>query len=248
MQYLPIPVVLAAFLLWWTLCAVHKLPATMFPSPAQVWTGFLQEINSGRLWNDIIASLWRVFIGFGLSVALGVPCGLWLGGSAWARAALMPSVNFLRSLSPIAWIGFAIVWFGVGDKPAIFLIFLSVFFPLTVSVSSSVSTLPSVYFRVARDYGIEGVERLSQVVLPAILPELITALRVSMGIAWVVLVAAEMVGARSGLGFAIYDDRNALRQDLLVVHMIVIGVIGVALDRILLSLKKIPSVRWGYER
>src|SRR5579862_159886 len=244
----PFLVAAAALLLWQALCTLHLLPHAMFPTPHDVVLGFEEEIRAGRLFNDLIASLWRVAIGFGLAVLLAVPFGLWIGSSMRARQALMPAINFMRSLSPIAWLGFAVVWFGLGDRPAIFLIFLSVFFPLAVTVGSAVATIPAVYFRVARDYGIEGRELLARVVLPAIMPQLITALRVAIGVSWVVLVAAEMVAGRDGLGYAIQDDRNGLRQDLLVVHMIVIGLVGIVLDRLLLRLTRVPSVRWGYER
>lgn len=244
----PFLVALALLTGWQLLCMMHLLPHTMFPTPTEVWGGLLFEVRSGRMRDDIIASLWRVAVGFGLAVLLGVPFGLWLGRSALGRTALMPAINFLRSLSPIAWLGFSVVWFGIGDASAIFLIFLSVFFPLSVSVTAAVASLPAVYLRVARDFGMSGRELLSRVVLPAVTPQLITALRLAMGVAWVVLVAAEMNAGRDGLGFAIQDDRNGLRQDLLVVHMIVIGLIGLLLDRTLLLLTHIPSVRWGYDR
>lgn len=243
----PILVALGAVLLWQLLCVTRALPHAVFPTPAEVCAGFIEEARSGRLLDDLVASLWRVGVGFGLAVMVGIPFGLWLGSRLLARQALMPAVNFLRSLSPIAWLGFAVAWFGVGDAPAIFLIFLSVFFPLAVAVASASASIPSVYLRVAQEYGMRGSERLRQVILPAIMPQLITALRIAVGVAWVVVVAAEMVAGRDGLGWAIQDDRNALRQDLLVVHMLVIGLAGLALDRILLGLTRIPSVRWGYE-
>lgn len=239
---------LALLVAWQLLCALRLLPHTLFPTPAEVGRGFVEELRSGRLFADIAASLWRVAVGFGLAVLGGVPFGLWLGRSAGGRSTLMPAINFLRSLSPIAWLGFAVVWFGIGDPSAIFLIVLSVFFPLAVAVAAAVASLPAVYLRVARDFGVSGGNLLARVVLPAITPQLITALRLAMGVAWVVLVAAEMNAGRDGLGFAIQDDRNGLRQDLLVVHMIVIGLIGLLLDRALLRLTRIPSVRWGYDR
>ncbi len=243
----PLLVAVAALAVWWAMCALHLLPHSIFPTPRDVVLGFGEELRMGRLFNDLIASLFRFVLGFGLAVLFGVPFGLWLGSSPGARRALMPAINFFRSLSPVAWIGFAALWFGIGDKPAIFLIFLSVFFPLAVAVGAAVSTIPAVYFRVAGDYGMQGRELLGRVVLPAILPQLITTLRVGAGVAWVVLVAAEMLAGREGLGWAIWDDRNGLRQDLLVVHMIVIGLIGVFTDRLLMRLTQIPSVRWGYE-
>lgn len=246
--FLPVLVGALALVLWQVLSATGVFVSTMFPSPAAVWAGLGEEWHAGRLWNDTIASLFRVAAGFGLGTLLGVPCGLGLGQSSLARAAFLPGVNFFRSLSPLAWLGFAILWFGIGDASAIFLIFLSTFSPIVLATIAAVDTIPNVYFRVARDYDLRGRQKLMQIILPAILPQLITTLRVTAGIAWVVVVAAETNGAQDGLGFAIVDARNALAPELLMANMLVIGIIGVGLDRLLLRLTRIPSVRWGYER
>jgi NitT/TauT family transport system permease protein len=247
-RLLPIIVLILIVGLWWGLSALHIFPESAFPSPQSVVRGFGEEIRAGRLFDDLIASLFRVLTGFALAVALGVPLGLLLGQRARARAALMPTINFFRNLSPLAWIPFAILWFGIGDKPAIFLIFMASFFPMALATIAAVASIPTVYFRVAQNYGYRGTELLKQVTLPAIVPQVITALRITAGLAWVVVVAAEMIAGQDGLGFAIWDSRNGLRIDLLVVNMIVIGFIGVVIDRLLLQLTRIPSIRWGYER
>lgn len=245
---LPSAVALGFVAVWtiaWRLQLFHE---SAFPSPMAVLHAFLTEARHGRILNDLITSLFRVCAGFGLSVALGVPAGLLLGLKAPARAAFLPSVNFFRNLSPLAWIPFAILWFGVGDAPSIFLIFLSAFFPVIVATMAAVASIPSVYLRLAQEYGMSGWERLWAVTLPAIMPQTITTLRVTAGISWLVVVAAEMIAGRDGLGFAVMDSRNGLRTDILVVEMIVIGLVGVAIDRALMQLTRIASVRWGYER
>ena len=247
-RLLPLLVLLLALLIWSALSLLRVFPESVFPSPAAVARGFMEEVQTGRLLNDMVASLFRVTAGFALAVALGLPLGLWLGHGARARQALLPAVNFFRNLSPLAWIPFAILWFGIGDLPAIFLIFMASFFPIVLATVAAVASIPTVYFRVARDYGFRGAELLTQVTLPAIAPQVITALRVTAGLAWVVVVAAEMIAGRDGLGFASWDARNGLRMDLLVVGMIVIGLIGVLIDRMLVQLMRLPSVRWGYER
>ena len=234
--------------LWAALASLGLFPPSLFPHPGAVARGVLLEARSGRLLDDAIASLFRVLSGFLLAVATGVPAGLLLGHSARARQAFLPTVNFFRSLSPLAWIPFAILWLGIGDPPAIFLIFMAAVFPMILSTCAAVANIPSVYFRVARDLGIEGAELLREVTLPAIAPQVITALRVTAGLSWLVVVAAEMIAGRDGLGFAVWDARNGLRIDLLAASMVVIGLIGVALDRLLVRLSRIPSVRWGYER
>lgn len=234
--------------LWAFVASLRVFPDSLFPTPFAVARGLVLELRSGRLLDDVVASLFRVSCGFFLAVVLGVPAGLLVGHSTRARQAFLPLVNFFRSLSPLAWIPFAILWLGIGDPPAIFLIFMAAFFPVILSTAAAVASIPSVYFRVARDLGIEGAELLREVTLPAIAPEVITTLRVTAGLSWLVVVAAEMIAGRDGLGFAVWDARNGLRIDLLGAAMVVIGLIGVVLDRLLVLLTRIPSVRWGYER
>ncbi len=250
LKYIALPSLtfLAMLTLWFTLSTLKVFPESAFPSPAQTWDGFLEELQRGRLFNDTIASLYRVGLGFGLAVVTSVPLGLLMGLNLHARIALLPSVNFFRSLSPLAWIPFAILWFGIGDNPAIFLIFMSAFFPMALATLAAVANIPTVHFRAARDYGLTGMELMTDVTIPAIMPQVITALRVTAGMAWVVVVAAEMIAGRDGLGFLITDARNQLRPDLVVVGMVVIGIIGIVLDQLLMQMTKIPSVRWGYER
>lgn len=245
---LPIIVLVAVILLWGFASYIDLFPAYAMPSPVAVIKSFKEEFLAGRLINDIIASLWRVAIGFVLSAVLGIPLGLWLGQHLYARKAFVPMLNFFRFLSPLAWIPFAILWFHIGDKPAVFLIFMATFFPLVLATMSAVATIPSIYFRVAKDYHYTGWGLLTKVTLPSVLPQVITALRVSYGIAWVVIVAAEMVGCQDGLGYGIWEARNGLRLDSAVCYMIVIGVLGMGIDRLLSQLTKLPNVRWGYER
>lgn len=245
---LPVLVLVAVILLWVMITYTNLFPAYALPAPGAVLKSFKEEFEAGRLLNDIVASLWRVAVGFVLSAVLGIPAGLWLGQHLYARQACVPMLNFFRFLSPLAWIPFAILWFHIGDKPAIFLIFMATFFPLALSTMSAVATIPSIYFKVAKDYNYKGMELLTKVTFPSILPQIITALRVSYGIAWVVIVAAEMVGCQDGLGYGIWDARNGLRLDSAVCYMIVIGVLGMGIDRMLAQLTKLPNVRWGYER
>ena len=245
---LPLTVGLGFLGLWALAWRLHLFHESAFPGPIAVFHAFIDEARGGRILNDLVTSLYRVFAGFGLAVIMGVPAGLFLGLKATARAAFLPTVNFFRNLSPLAWIPFAILWFGVGDAPSIFLIFLSAFFPVILATMAAVASIPSVYLQLAHEYGMNGWERLWEVTLPAIMPQIITTLRVTAGLSWLVVVAAEMIAGRDGLGFAVMDSRNGLRTDILVVEMFVIGLVGVAIDRVLVQLERIPSVRWGYER
>ena len=235
-------------LLWTLLWKKEVLPHASFPNPLEVGRGLREEARSGRLAEDITVSLFRVGMGATLAVLAGIPLGLLMGARLGSRLTLLPYVNFFRSISPIAWLGFAVAWFPLGDPATVFLIFQAAFWPLALGTLSATASVPAVYYRVARDYGFTPLETVTRITLPAVLPQLFTQLRLTMGLVWAVVVPAEMVAGKAGLGFAISDDRNALRPDLLVVHMIVIGLIGVVLDRVLVRLTRLPNVRWGYAR
>ncbi|HQU83297.1 MAG TPA: ABC transporter permease [Pyrinomonadaceae bacterium] len=233
---------------WSLLSASSSINAKYIPSPLKVLESFGQEIRNGRLFNDIIASLFRVSSGYLLGVVTAIPVGLLLGHyTLWQKAA-MPFVNFFRNLSPLTWIPFAILWFGIGDISVIFLILITVFFPLVLATTAAVANISKIYFRVAEDLRFTPFQTLTQVTFPAILPELVTALRVTAGISWLVVVAAEMIAGSDGLGYAVWDARNGLRIDLLIVEMIVIGILGIIIDRVLTLLSKNPRISWVYEK
>lgn len=244
----PMATGLVLLVTWFTLCRAGAFPPGTVPSPEDVALAFSDELASGRLLDDTIASLYRITWGFVSAVVCSVPLGLVITSSAGTRAALMPWINFFRSLSPIAWIPFAILWFGIGDPPAIFIIFLATFFQITLATAAAATSVPKVYYRVAEDMGMSPTAKLFNVTLPAIMPQLVIALRVAIGVAWMVVVAAEMIAVRSGLGFLIVDARNGLRMDLVVCGMITIGAIGIGLDLLFARLAHIPNVRWGFDR
>ena len=245
---LPICTGLAILAAWWIAWAAGLFPPGTVPRPVEVASAIGSELSSGRLLDDTIASLFRVAWGYTTAVVTAVPLGLVVGRHTRVREALLPWINFFRSLSPIAWIPFAIIWFGIGDPPAIFIIFIATFFQIALATAGAAAGVPKVYYRVAEDLGLTGRAVLFRVTLPAILPQLVTALRVAIGVAWMVVVAAEMIAVRSGLGFLIVDARNGLRMDLVVCGMITIGAIGIGLDLAFSRLTRIPSLRWGFER
>ena len=158
-----------------------------------------------------------------------------------------PVIQILRPISPIAWIPVAIMLFGIGDTAAVFLIFLAAFFPIVVSAMNGVRNVPAMYRRAGRNFGLSPSQLLSRVVLPAALPQMLVGLRIALGIAWLVVVAAEMIASNSGLGYLVIDARNSgKRYDLVVAAMIMIGVIGLALDLVIRRAERLRSVRWGF--
>ena len=201
---------------------------------------------SGRLPRDIVASLFRVTWGYLLAVVVGVPAGAALGWSTRSARAFGPLIEVLRPISPLAWIPLAILWLGVGDGAAVFLIFVAAVLPITVAAAAAVRAVPAVHIDAARNFGLGRVAVLRRVLLPGALPQLLVGLRIALGIAWLVVVAAEMIAVSSGLGFLIIESRNAGdRYDDVVAAMIAIGVIGLLLDRAMRRLERLPSVRWG---
>ncbi len=232
---------------WWGLVAVTQ--SAIFPTPWQVATGLYELVRDGTLFEHIGASLFRVGVGLLLAVALAIPLGLWMGWVAGAYATLNPIFQLLRPISPIAWIPIAILWFGVGDVSPIFLIFISSVFPMIVQTTDGVHTIERRYLRAAENFGVSRYTLFRQVVIPAVWPQIIIGMRIGLGVAWLVVVAAEMIALRSGLGYLIIDSRNAgNRYDLVIAGMIVIGLIGLLLDGAMRLLERHKSVRWRYVR
>ncbi len=234
------------FLVGWH-TAVKMSGSDIFPTPYEVLRGLGELARQGLLLKYIVASLFRVSWGFGLAVIVGVPLGLVLGWFRPAYAALNPFIQILRPISPIAWIPVAILWFGVKDTAPVFLIFLASVFPITVSAMAAVQNMQQVYLRAAQNFGLSGFPLFRRVIFPAALPQVITGIRIALGVAWLVVVAAEMIAVNSGLGYLIIDARNAgKRYDLVVAGMVMIGLIGLVLDLLVRRLEKFDEVRWGY--
>jgi NitT/TauT family transport system permease protein len=243
----PLAVLAALIALWWVV--VVQTESVIFPTPLQVVTGTLELAEDGTLWEHIGASLFRVACGFGLAALVAIPLGLWMGRVDGAYITLNPIFQILRPISPIAWIPLAILWFGVGNLSPVFLIFIASVFPMIVQTASGVHTIEKRYLRAAENFGVSRTTLFRLVIVPAVLPEIIVGMRIALGVAWLVVVAAEMIALRSGLGYLIMDSRNAgNRYDLVIAGMIIIGIIGLILDVVMRKLEGLKSVRWRYGR
>ena len=245
-KVLPSLLVLAAVVaIWWVVVVATR--SVIFPTPWQVVSGTLELAKDGTLWEHIGASLFRVGAGFLLAVLVAIPLGLWMGWVHGAFVTLNPLFQILRPISPIAWIPIAILWFGVGNASPIYLIFIASVFPMIVQTTAGVHTIEKRYLRAAENFGVPRSKLFLQVVFPATLPQIIVGMRIGLGVAWLVVVAAEMIALRSGLGYMIIDSRNAgNRYDLVVAGMIIIGLIGLALDGLMRLLENMKVVRWRY--
>jgi NitT/TauT family transport system permease protein len=230
---------------WWV--AVAATHTVIFPTPWDVVIGTWELLKDGSLWRHIAASLARVGAGFGLAVCVAVPLGLWMGWVHGAYLTLNPLFQILRPISPIAWIPIAILWFGVGDASPIYLIFISSVFPMVVQTTVGVHTIEKRYLRAAENFGVSRRTLFSKVVFPAVLPQIVIGMRIGLGVAWLVVVAAEMIALHSGLGYMIMDSRNAgNRYDLVIAGMIIIGLIGLSLDGLMRLMEQLKWVRWRY--
>ena len=230
--------------IWSGLVNFYDINERVFPGPLIVFESFWVLLLDGSLLKHTVASLYRVTVGFYLAAIIGIPLGIFIGRTELARNFLNPVIQFLKPISPLAWIPLAMLWFGIGDKPAIFLIFLACFFPLIVSTAIAVASINKVYFQVASNFNFSCFEKLLKITVPAIIPDLVTALRLTVSIAWLVVVAAEMIAVQSGLGYLILDSRNALRMDYVMVGMIAIGIIGLILDLVVTQLGKGKASVW----
>ena len=237
---------IAAILVVWHFAA-ERQTTHILPGPLAVAAGIVELSQRGLLLKYIVASLFRVTWGYVTAALLAIPIGLTIGWYRRSEMALNPLIQIFRPISPLAWIPISILWFGVGDVAAMFLIFLASFLPLTVTAMNAVANIPSVYVNAGRNFGLSQTQLVYHVLYPAVMPQLIIGLRITLGIAWLVVVAAEMIAVNSGLGFLIVDARNAgNRYDLVVAGMVLIGIIGLLLDIGMRSLEGIRSLRWGY--
>lgn len=199
-------------------------------SPVETWSGFGDLLDRGVLLSDAAVSLYRLVAGLAVAALLGVPLGLWLGLRRRAEAVAGPLVQFLRMISPLSWAPVAIAVFGIGNEPVIFLVAAAAIWPIMLSTSAGVHAMDPGYVDVARTMGASGWERLTRVVIPAVRPSILGGIRLALGTAWIVLVPAEMLGVRSGLGYQILNARDQLAYDQVMAVILVIGVLGFALD------------------
>jgi NitT/TauT family transport system permease protein len=215
------------------------------PAPLDAFRASRDTWADGTLIRNVVASLARFAVAYGVAALAGVSLGVVLGLRPLAWRAVDPVIQLLRPISPVAWFPLAVLWLGIGDLPAIAIIFVAAFYPALLATVSGVRRVNPMYLRVARNFGTRGRDVVLKVILPAAFPQIAMGLRIAVGAAWVYLVAGEMLGARSGLGFLIIDARNFLRTDLIVMAMALVGFIGFVIDRAVARLERGLDARWG---
>ena len=247
-----VPVLL--LLIWEFLARIGYLPPALLPAPSRVFMtwgdwifGFDESAQdiSGRWLSDALASSTRVFTGYVIAATLAITLGVAIGWWRWAERMIEPTLQMLRPIPPVSWIPLAIIWFGIANKPAIFLVFLGAFFPILMNTIHGVKTVNRDLLRAAAMAGARESQLLRFVVVPAALPSIFAGLRIGVGSAWMLTVTAEMVAVKSGLGYALWDSYYFLRYDLVIASMISIGLLGYLTDLIVKAIMN-RLLRWQH--
>jgi NitT/TauT family transport system permease protein/sulfonate transport system permease protein len=231
----PILLLLSA---WEAGCRLGWFDSNIFPPPSAILSALVDLAEAGLLWHDVFASVTRVCIGFSIAAAVAITLGLGLG--IWPRAAayVNPIIELIRPISVLAWIPLAILWFGLGDRSAWFIIFLGSFFPIFTNTYLGVRSVAPIHLRVAQCFGAGRWLFARRVLLPSALPFIIAGLRVGLGVGWTCVIAAELIAATSGLGYMIQLARTMIETEKVMAGMIVIGVIGFAMNAAMLWLER----------
>lgn len=250
----------AVLVLWQLLSAKGILNAHVLPSPAAVLTKWwayckpleafdpgqmskLRWLLSGELPQDAYASLYRVVAGFLLGAGLALPLGLAMGYSRLVNGLFDPIVQVLRPIPPIAYIPLAILWFGLGNPPAIFLISLGAFFPVLMNTIAGVQNVDGIHLRVARNLGASRLTTFLRVILPAAAPYILAGARIGIGTAFIVVIVSEMIAVNNGLGFRILEAREYMWSDKIIAGMFSIGLLGLGIDSLMTLLTR-RLLRW----
>lgn len=230
-------------LLWELLFRFGFLQAALLPAPTTILGAFLQLIESGELLEDAATSLARVFVGFSIAAVIGIACGLLTGMSRRFKDYVSPLLEILRPIPPVAFIPLAVLWFGIGDKPAYFLVAFGAFFPIFTNTLAGILSVNPLHRDAALCLGAGRRMMLLDVVLPASTPYLVAGLKTGLGTAWFCVIVAELVGAQSGLGYMIQLNRLTLQSEKVLAGMIAIGLLGFAMNRAMVFVQR-RTIRW----
>lgn len=222
------------FLIWQFTTSNGLINPVFLPTPEKVWTTFLELAKQGYKGQSLLAhigvSIKRLFIALFFAIVIGVPLGLLAGSSRFVRAIIDPFIEFYRPLPPLAYYTLIVLWFGIGDESKIILLFLNAFAPLLIGVIFSVQKVPIDRINGAKSLGAKGINLFVSVIFRSCLPDILTSLRTAIGVAYATLVAAEMVAAVSGIGWMVLDASKYLRNDIVYVGVIIMGIIAIILD------------------
>ncbi|MBV1694250.1 MAG: ABC transporter permease subunit [Hyphomicrobiales bacterium] len=237
----------ALFALWWVATHAGWIKPLFLPKPETIWFAFKQAV-AGDLDNHTLAvhfgwSMYRVFSAFALAVVIGIPVGIAMGVSRFARGLFDPPIEFYRPLPPLAYLPLMVIWFGIGEVSKIMLLFLSIFAPVALAARAGVRSVSQEQIQAALSMGASTRQVIQHVVLPGALPEILVGLRIGMGVGWTTLVAAEMVAADAGLGKMVYNASNFLRTDVVILGIVAIGAVAYVFELLMRYIER-TAVPW----
>lgn len=232
-------------IIWQVVIWLGGYQEALLPSPLSVWKAIIDLIIEGIIFVHLQVSLGRFAAGYLMAVIPAILLGMFLGRSPRVWQVIDPIVQVLRPVAPVAWSPFIVLWFGIGNMPAIAIIFIAAFFPVLLSTVAGVKKINPSYLKIAENLEIRNWELMYKFIFPAAFPAVVSGLRLALGTAWIFLVAGEMIGAQSGLGFLIVDSRNTLNLDYVLAGIIFIGVCGFLLDRMISVLERWVGKYYG---
>jgi NitT/TauT family transport system permease protein len=258
LRALAVPVTL--LVAWEALTRAGVFSPLVLPSPTQVlrrWGAYASPMApfdpaqggriawllSGEMWSDVVGSLYRVVGGFAIGAGLALPLGLLMGAKDWVYELWNPILQVLRPIPPIAFIPLAILWFGLGDPPAFFLISLGAFFPVLMNTIAGVRHVDAIYLRAARNLGASDGTIFRRVMIPAAMPYILAGMRIGIGVAFIVVIVAEMTAVNRGLGYRILEAREYFWSDKIIAGMVTIGILGLLIDGLMNRLNA-RLLRW----
>jgi NitT/TauT family transport system permease protein/taurine transport system permease protein len=240
---------LVLLLIWEFSIQFFQVNARVFPSIESVYKAGLEAVNDGSIFKHVAASLGRVAVGTLIAIAVSIPLGVAMGLNPIVSDFLSPLFRFFSVLAGIAWIPLATLWFGYGFGAITFVIFNAVFFVVTYNTLLGVASIPMPLRNAAASLGANGWTLLTQVILPGALPNIVTGIRTGLGFAWRGLIAAEMIATNVGLGYMLFLARDFYKTEVIVLGMIIIGLIWLAIDRLILApVERATIERWGMVR
>lgn len=218
-------------------------PNSYFPSVFQILQALFKNLSSQEIYLDIVASLLRILIGFLIASIIGISLGLILAYDKRFKDIKL-YIELLRPIPPIAWIPIAIIVFGLGNSSAYFIVFLGAFFPIFTNTYFGAKSMPTIYKNVASSFEVGRVKYFTKILFFFTLPYIFTGLKIGIGMAWMSVIAAELIGAQSGLGYFIQLNRLLLQTDNIIIGMILIGVVGYLLQKIIEFMEK-TLITWN---
>ncbi|MFB0701591.1 taurine ABC transporter permease TauC [Pseudomonas protegens] len=241
-RWISVLTLIALLALWWAVTATGLIEPLFLPPPSAVlqkgWLLVTSGYMDSTLWQHLAASLQRIGLALGFAVLTAIPVGIAIGANRIARGVLDPLIEFYRPIPPLAYLPLIVIWCGIGELSKVLLIYLAIFAPIAIATATGVRTVDPAKLRAAQSLGATRAQLIRHVILPSALPDILTGVRIGLGVGWSTLVAAELIAATSGLGFMVQSAAQFLVTDVVVLGILVIALIAFAMEMGLRALQR----------